>query len=221
MSKNNSEQEPQLFEYSAAEEKLNIWSHAIGFFLALAATPLLIIRASIEGNVWHVVSFSIFGVSMMVLYAASTLYHNAKIPKRRHRLRIFDHAAIYVLIAGTYTPFALVTLNGTIGWVLFGITWGLAIAGIILKLFLTGRYDKLSTVLYVAMGWLVIFAIKPLWNGLDAGGLWWLFAGGLSYTVGAVLYSLPRLRFNHAIFHIFVLGGTICHFFAVYNHLIT
>jgi len=220
MTKTNPQEEPRFFEYSAAEEKLNIWSHGIGFILALAATPLLIVKASTQGTVWHIVSFSIFAVSMMVLYAASTLYHAATIPKQRHRLRIFDHAAIYVLIAGTYTPFSLITLNGTIGWVLFGIVWGLALAGIVLKLFYTGRFDRLSTILYVTMGWMVIVAAVPLYNNLDAGGLWWLFAGGMSYTIGAVLYSMPRLRFNHAIFHVFVLGGTICHFFAIYNHLI-
>lgn len=214
------QEDTPIYEYSETEEKLNIWSHAFGFLLAVIATPLLIIKASTEGTIWHIVSFSVFGVSMMVLYAASTLYHAATIPKRRHRLRIFDHAAIYVLIAGSYTPFTLVTLHGTIGWVLFGITWGLAVVGVVVKLFYTGRFDKLSTVLYVCMGWLVILAILPLIRNLDTGGLWWLFAGGLSYSIGAVLYSLPRLKFNHAIFHLFVLGGTICHFFAVYNHLI-
>lgn len=213
-------QEQVIFEYSPTEERLNIWSHGLGFFLALAATPLLIVKASLGGNDWHIVSFSIFGASMMILYAASTLYHASKTAKRRHKLRIFDHAAIYLLIAGTYTPFTLVTLNGSLGWTLFGITWGLALMGIILKLFYTGRFDKLSTVLYVAMGWLVIIAIKPLWNELSSEGLWWLFSGGLSYTVGAVLYSLPNLKYNHAIFHCFVLAGTICHFFAIYNHVI-
>ncbi len=215
------DEDHRLFEYSATEEKLNIWSHALGFILALVATPFLIAKASSEGSIWHVVSFSIFGVSMMLLYAASTLYHSATKPVLRHRLRIFDHAAIYVLIAGTYTPFTLVTLNGTIGWVLFGITWGFALAGIILKLFFTGSFDKLSTVLYVAMGWLAIIAIKSLSENLDTAGLWWIFAGGMSYTLGAILYSLPSLKYNHAIFHVFVLGGTTCHFFAVYNHVIT
>ena len=212
-------QHHDLVTYSAMEEKLNIWSHGSGFLLAVAALPLLVVKASTQGSAWHIVSWSIFGASMIVLYAASTLYHWSKKPKLRRRFRIFDHAAIYLLIAGTYTPFTLTTLNGTVGWVLFGITWGLALGGVVLKMFFTGRYDKLSTILYVAMGWMVIFAVKPMINNLDTVSLWYLLAGGISYTVGAVLYSLPNLRFNHAIFHVFVLGGTICHFFAVYLSL--
>ena len=205
--------------YSKAEERLNIWSHFIGFLLALAALPLLIVKASVQGTAWHIVSFSIFGASMVILYAASTLYHYAKRPELRKRLRIFDHAAIYLLIAGTYTPFTLVTLNGTLGWVLFGITWGLALGGVVLKLFYTGKYDRLSTILYVAMGWLVIFAFKPMIDNLNSVSLWFLLAGGIAYTIGAILYSMSRLSYNHAIFHVFVLAGTTCHFFAIYQSL--
>ena len=201
------------------EERLNIWSHGIGFLLAVAGLTLLVVKASIKGSAWHIVSWSIFGASMVILYAASTLYHWSKKPKVRRKLRIFDHAAIYLLIAGTYTPFTLTTMQGAFGWVLFGITWGLALGGVIVKLFFTGKYDRLSTILYVAMGWLVIIAVKPMISNLGSVSLWYLLAGGISYTVGAVLYSLPRLRFNHAIFHLFVLGGTICHFFAVYLSL--
>ncbi len=209
----------QEASYSKAEERLNILSHFLGFLLALAALPLLIIKASVQGTAWHIVSFSVFGASMVLLYAASTLYHYAKRPELRKRLRIFDHAAIYLLIAGTYTPFTLVTLNGTLGWILFGVTWGLALGGIILKLFYTGKYDLLSTILYVAMGWLVIFAFKPMIDNLNSVSLWFLLAGGIAYTVGAVLYSMSRLPYNHAIFHVFVLIGTTCHFFAVYQSL--
>ena len=207
------------FFYSTAEERLNVLSHFLGFLLSIAALPLLIVKASREGTAWHIVSFSIFGATMVILYAASTLYHYAKRPERRKRLRIFDHAAIYLLIAGTYTPFTLVTLNGTLGWVLFGITWGLALGGVILKLFYTGRFDRLSTILYVAMGWLIIFAFKPMVDNLNSVSLWFLLAGGIAYTLGAVLYSMSRLSYNHAIFHLFVLAGTTCHFFAVYQSL--
>jgi hemolysin III len=206
--------------YSPIEEKVNIISHAIGFILSIVALILLVTRASLHGDVWHIVSFSIFGVSLIVLYAASTFYHIAKTTALRNRLNIFDHASIYVLIAGSYTPFTLVTLHGTIGWVIFGISWGLALTGIILKLFFTGRYDLISTIMYVLMGWVIVFAIKPLIHNLPTEGLFWLFAGGISYTLGAILYSIERIKFNHAIFHMFVLMGSFCHFMSVYFYVL-
>ena len=195
-------------------------SHAVGFFLSLIALGFLVVRASISGNVLHVVSFTIFGVSLMVLYAASSLYHNAKQPEVRKRLKIFDHASIYVLIAGTYTPFTLVTLQGSAGWVIFGVSWGIALVGITLKLFFTGRYSIASTVMYVLMGWVIIFAIKPLVHNLSADGLFWLFLGGVAYTVGAVLYSIKKIKFNHAIFHLLVLIGSFCHFVSIYFYVL-
>ena len=131
-----------------------------------------------------------------------------------------DHASIYVLIAGTYTPFALVTLQGTFGWVVFGVVWSMALAGIVLKLFYTGKYQTISTIMYVVMGWIIVFAIKPLMQELSPKGLLWLFGGGISYTVGAVLFSFDRIKFNHAIFHIFVLLGTFCHFIAIYYYVL-
>ena len=131
-----------------------------------------------------------------------------------------DHATIYVLIAGTYTPLTLITLNSTTGWVIFGASWGMAFTGIILKLFFTGKYNRLSTLMYVFMGWIVIFAIKPLVNNLSAEGLFWLFAGGVAYTFGAILYSIKRVKFNHAIFHMFVLLGSFCHFISVYYYVL-
>lgn len=206
--------------YPPLEEKINVYSHGIGFLLSILATVLLVVGASLNGTVWHIVSFSIYGGSLIILYLASTLYHNAKRPKLRQRLNIFDHASIYVLIAGTYTPFALVTLNGAWGWVIFGITWGLALTGIILKLFFTGKYDILSTVMYILMGWVVLIAIKPLVNNLAFEGLMWLFAGGISYTIGAVLYSIKKIKYNHAIFHMLVLIGSFCHFMAVYFYVL-
>ena len=177
-------------------------------------------RASLHGDVWQIVSFSIFGASLIILYGASTLYHSAKKPVLRNKLNIIDHVSIYVLIAGTYTPFTLVTLKGTIGWVIFGISWGLALTGIILKLFFTGKYDLISTIMYVFMGWVIVFAIKPLIHNLPLEGLLWLFAGGISYTIGAILYSINKIKFNHAIFHMFVLMGSFCHFVSVFFYLL-
>tara|TARA_B100000809_G_C14929023_1_gene456231 strand:+ start:123 stop:782 length:660 start_codon:yes stop_codon:yes gene_type:complete len=206
--------------YSALEEKLNVISHGIGFLLSISALVLLVIRSSLYGNAYHVVSFTIFGSSLVVLYAASTLYHNSKKEKVRARLNIFDHASIFILIAGTYTPYVLVSLNGLMGWILFGITWGAAAIGVTLKIFYIGKYEKLSTVLYVLMGWIIIIAIKPLIENLPTEGLFWLFTGGISYTIGAVLFSLKRLKLNHAIFHFFVLIGSVSHFISIYFYVL-
>ncbi len=206
--------------YEKKEEKLNVISHGIGLILSISALVLLVVYASIFGSAWHIVSFSIYGASLIVLYLASTFYHYVQSPKLRHRLNIFDHAAIYVLIAGTYTPFALIVLKGWVGWTIFGVSWGLAVSGVVLKLFYTGKYDKISTIAYVLMGWLVIFAIKPLVTNLPFEGLMWLLSGGLFYTVGALLYSIKRIRYNHAIFHIFVLLGSFSHFIAVFFYVL-
>ena len=206
--------------YSPIEEKINIISHAVGFILSIIALVLLVRHATRHGDVWHIVSFSIFGASLIILYAASSFYHSAKKSELRNRLNIIDHASIYVLIAGTYTPFTLVTLKGTIGWVIFGISWGLALTGIILKLFFTGKYNLMSTIMYVLMGWVIVFAIKPLINNLSLAGLLWLVAGGISYTIGAILYGIKKIKFNHAIFHMFVLMGSFCHFMSVYFYVL-
>jgi len=206
--------------YTPSEERINILSHAFGFILSIVALLLLVVRASLYGTVWHIVSFSIFGASLMILYAASTFYHRAKQADLRMRLKIFDHASIYVLIAGTYTPFTLVSLHGTIGWIIFGTSWGLALGGIILKLFFTGKYNLISTIMYVLMGWIIVFAIKPLIANLASEGLFWLVAGGVAYTLGAVLYSIKKIKFNHAIFHLFVLLGSFCHFISVFYYVL-
>ena len=209
-----------MSHYSPLEEKTNIITHAIGFVLGIVALVLMVVRANTYGDAWHIVSVSIFGASLICLYAASTIYHSAKDPKIRGRLRVVDHATIYVLIAGTYTPFVLVTLNGWVGWIIFAASWTMAVTGIILKLLYTGKYNLLSTLMYVFMGWMIIFAIKPLINSLSADGLWWLFAGGVAYTVGAILYSIKQIKFNHAIFHMFVLLGSFCHFVSVYYYVL-
>lgn len=212
--------EKEVAYYSPLEEKLNIISHGIGVVLGVIALVFLVVHAVKDGEIVHVVSFTIYGLSIIILYLASTLYHKATKPQLRNRLRIFDHAAIYLLIAGTYTPFALVTLKGTTGWVIFGTVWAFAAVGITMKLFFTGRFDKLSTAMYVLMGWIIVFAIKPLIANLPSEGLFWLMAGGAAYTIGAVLYSIRSLKFNHAIFHVFVLIGSICHFISVYWYVL-
>ena len=206
--------------YPPLEEKINIVSHVVGLVLSVVALVLMVVRASLYGNAWHIVSVSIFGASLILLYAASAFYHGAKDSTVRSRLRVFDHATIYVLIAGTYTPFTLVTLNGPVGWTIFGVSWAMAVAGVVLKLFYTGRYNVLSTLMYVFMGWIIMFAIKPLVNSLPTEGLYWLVAGGVAYTTGAIIYSIKQIRFNHAIFHVFVLLGSFCHFVTVYCYVL-
>mgnify|MGYP001553563198 CR=1 FL=1 len=205
--------------YSPAEERINIGSHALGLVLSVTAFLLLVLRAQSYDNALYTLSFAVFGASLICLYLASTLYHSAKTLKMRTRLRIVDHATIYILIAGTYTPFCLITLSGPTGWTVFAVSWGLAAAGLVLKLFFTGRFQLLSTLMYIFMGWIVIFVVKPMIANLPLAGLVWLLVGGISYTTGAVIYSIKRIPFNHAIFHLFVLAGSFCHFIAVYQYV--
>ena len=207
-------------KYPKTEEILNVITHGLGFLLSIAALVLLVVFAALKGDVWHIVSFSIYGASLVVLYLASTLYHLSRKQSLRNKLNIFDHASIYVLIAGTYTPFLLVTLHGPLGWSLLGVIWGLAIGGILFKVFFIGKYDLVSALLYVLMGWLIIIAIQPLNENLSSGGLWWLLGGGISYSIGAVFYMINKMPYNHAIFHIWVLLGSLAHFFAVFFYVL-
>lgn len=202
------------------EEKLNIITHALGLVLSVIALVFLINHAQNSGERLHLISFIAFGVSLILVYAASTFFHSTQGFKLRKRFNIIDHAAIYVLIAGTYTPFTLITLEGKIGWTIFGVIWGLALIGIVFKLFYIGKYRLLSTLFYIIMGWLILAAIKPLMNNLPPPGLQWLLAGGISYTIGAILYSQRKIKFNHAIFHVFVLIGSFCHFMAIYFYVL-
>ena len=213
------EEQTKIQFYSPTEEKLNIWSHAVGIFLSIIALVLLIVKAVEQNNIWMMVSFPIFGISLIVLYLASTLYHASKHPEKRFKLKIFDHAAIYVLIAGTYTPLTLVSLNGEIGWFIFSVVWAIAFAGIILKLFFTGRFKVISTAMYVLMGWIIIFYFKELTANLNSDGVFYLILGGVFYTIGAILYSIKKIKFNHAIFHFFVLAGSFSHFLSVYLYV--
>ena len=206
-------------QYSNLEEKLNVWSHAFGIFLSIIALVLLIIKAVQQDNIWMMISFPIFGVSLILLYLASTLYHASKEPQKRFKLKVFDHAAIYVLIAGSYTPFTLVSLNGETGWLIFSMVWVMAFTGIILKLFFTGRFKVISTAMYVLMGWLIIFYFQDLTAHLHEKGVFYLILGGVLYTIGAILYSIKKIKFNHAIFHFFVLAGSFCHFLSIYLYV--
>jgi hemolysin III len=205
--------------YPPFEEKINIISHGIGIIMSVIASVFLIVKGIEDNNAINLFSYIIYGLSLTLLYSASTIYHNSKTESVRRKLNIFDHASIYVLIAGTYTPYSLITLHGTTGWIVFGIIWGLAISGVILKLFFIGKYKILSTAMYVFMGWLMIIAISPMIENLSKEGLIWLLAGGISYTIGAVLYSIKKIKFNHAIFHILVLIGSVCHFISIYFYV--
>ena len=200
---------------SLREEIANALTHGPAAAAALAASAVLITLAAIYGDGWQLASAIVFGITLLLLYTASTLYHAIQHPVSKGRLKVFDHCAIYLLIAGTYTPFTLIGLRGPWGWGLFAAIWTLAIAGVIFKLFYTGRYKKLSTAIYIAMGWLVLVAIKPMWSSLDGWTLGWLFAGGAFYTLGTLFYHRESLPYSHAIWHGFVIAGSVCHFVSV------
>lgn len=206
-------------KYSKKEEKLNVLTHAFGLIMSIVGLPFLLIKSLQYNGFWKPFSMVIFGVSLIVLYAASTFYHASKDSKLRRKLNIFDHAAIYFLIAGTYSPFTIIILDGSLGWLIFSCTWVFAFVGIVLKFFFTGRYDKLSTAMYILMGWQIILVIKPLMDAFSINGLKFLFAGGVFYTIGALLYSSKKITYNHAIFHVFVLLGSASHFISVYKYI--
>ena len=197
------------------DELANSVTHGVGLGLSIAGLAALLILAIVRGGAWQIVGCAIYGITLVSLYASSTLYHG--LPSRRVKriFRIFDHSAIFLLIAGTYTPFLLVNLRGAWGWSLLGIIWGLATAGIVSKVWFVDRYPMLSTAVYVLMGWLALIAVKPLFHAVPTAGLIWLLAGGLLYTVGVVFYASERIPHNHAIWHLFVMAGSICHYLAV------
>lgn len=202
-------------EHARLEEWLNALTHGIGTVVALAAAAVLITLASIYGDRWAVIGASVYGASLLLLYLASTLYHAISHERTKARLKVFDHCMIYVLIAGTYTPFTLTSLRATWGWTLFGTIWTMAIAGIVFKLYFTGRFKWLSTAIYIAMGWMIVIAIDPVMRALPQSAFTWLLAGGVAYTVGTVFYMSRRLPYAHAIWHGFVIAGSVCHFAAV------
>lgn len=202
-------------ERRSKEELANVVTHGVGMVAALAAAAALVIFASVRGDVWEIVGVSVFATTLVALYTASTLYHAARDPVVKARLKLLDHAAIYLLIAGTYTPFMIDELRGGWGWSLFGVIWGLAVVGIALKLIFIGRYKLLSTAVYVGMGWLVLVAVVPLVRTLDPVTLVWMVAGGVAYTAGTPFYHNRRIRYAHAIWHLFVIAGSACHAIAV------
>ena len=210
---------PLLDKYSLGEEIANSVTHGIGAALSVAGLVLLVVFASLYGDVWRVVSFSIYGSTLIILYLASTLYHSFPQPRVKRVFQILDHSSIYLLIAGTYTPITLVSMRGPWGWTLFGLIWGMAAGGIVFKAFLTGKFRAISIISYIAMGWLIVIALKPMLKTVPPGMLLWLVIGGLCYTFGIIFYGLKKLPFNHAIWHLFVLGGSITHFFGMLFYL--
>ncbi len=206
--------------YSLAEEIANSITHGIGALLSIVGLVVLVHLAATHGDVWHIVSSSIFGATLILLYLSSTLYHSITAVRAKVVLRLLDHVAIYLLIAGTYTPFLLVNLRGPWGWSVFALVWGIALTGIILKVSPLGQKRGLSLSLYLVLGWIILIAIKPLLILLDPAGIRLLVAGGMAYTGGVIFYGWKRLPYNHAIWHLFVLAGSCFHFFAVLFYVI-
>lgn len=203
-----------------SEEIANSITHGVGIVLAIAGLGVLTASASIHGNAFHMVGVSVFGGMLILMYTASTLYHSVRNPRAKAILQVLDHCAIFLLIAGTYTPLTLVTLHGPWGWSLFGVIWGLAVLGIVFELTALRRYRAVSMGLYLAMGWALVAAIKPMLAGIAPRGMMMLLAGGLLYTFGIRFYGLRKLRFHHAIWHLFVLAGSTLHFFAILFYVI-
>ncbi len=204
------------------DEILNSLTHGAGILLSIAGLVLLLVFAGIkDADAWKIVSFSVYGASLIIMFTASTLYHSFRNKKIKHFFNLFDHASIYVLIAGTYTPFTLVSMRGPWGWTIFGVIWGLAIAGVIFKLFFyKDKYRFLSAIVYIIMGCIIIVAIGPMIRNVPAPGLYWLLAGGISYIAGVYFYLRRENRFNHVIWHLFVLGGAISHFISIFKYVL-
>ena len=206
--------------YSAGEEIANSVTHGVGVVAGVVALTVLVVGAARVGDPWRIVSFSIYGASLIALFLASTLYHAIPGPRAKKWLRRFDHAAIFFLIAGTYTPLLLVTLRGPLGWTMAGIIWGVMIAGIAMKFLFLHRFQRLLLAAYLAMGWAALFVVHALWGALPGAAVGWLLAGGVAYTAGVAFYVWRSLPYSHAIWHLFVLGGSVCHFFLFYFHVL-
>lgn len=201
-------------------EIANAVTHGIGAGMSIAGLIVLVAIAARDGGPYHIVGSAVFGITLVLLYLASTLYHSLPYPRAKRVFRILDHSAIYLLIAGSYTPFLLVNINGAWGWSIFGVIWGLALCGIVFKVYFVGRYDLISTIVYILMGWVVVVAWVPVKAAIPTGGLVLLLLGGLSYTGGTIFYAWHRLPFHHAIWHLFVLGGSILHYLAVLYYVL-
>ena len=205
---------------SHEEEVANALSHGLGLVLSLMGGAVLLTMSAMRGSSLQFVAAAVFVFGLVLLYSASTLYHAARDALTKSRLKVFDHCAIYILIAATYTPFTLVSLRGTWGWSLFAVVWSLALAGVVFKLFYTGHFRRTSTALYIAMGWMALVAVVPLVRALPPATLGWLLAGGIAYTAGTAFYHNHRIPYSHAIWHAFVLGGSVFHFIAVYTQVV-
>ncbi|HZB13748.1 MAG TPA: hemolysin III family protein [Chryseolinea sp.] len=201
------------------EEIANAITHGVGAMLAISALVLLIVFSALQGTAWHVSSFTIFGSSMVILYVMSTLYHSLTHIRAKKLFQKFDHMSIFLLIAGTYTPFCLTALRGWLGWTIFGIVWACAIGGIVIKAFHTGKAELISTILYIVMGWIIIFFIRPVYESMSPEGFSFLLLGGVFYTLGAFFFMREKMPYNHSIWHLFVLAGSTFHFFAVMSLL--
>ncbi len=201
--------------FTLGEEIFHSITHGIGSGLSIAGLTLLVVLAALYGDVYQIVGFSVFGVSLVVLYLSSTLYHGLQHPKTKRIFKVFDHSSIYLLIAGSYTPFLLVALRGTAGWILLIVVWAIALLGITLKVLFIDRFQILSVISYLLMGWLCVFVFREMLISIPTAGIFWLAAGGVLYTVGVIFYAMQKIPYMHAIWHFFVLGGSICHYFAV------
>lgn len=206
--------------WTLGEEVAHSITHGVGLLAAVTGLVVLVILAAATRDPWRITACSIYATTLVLLYAASTLYHALSATRARNVFRVLDHSAIFLLIAGTYTPFALVSLRGPWGWTLLGIVWGLAVVGVAAKAIFGTRWPILSTALYIVMGWTVVIAVKPLIDHVPPGGIAWLVAGGLAYTGGVVFYAWTRLRYGHAIWHVFVLAGSVCHYIAVVLYVV-
>jgi hemolysin III len=209
----------RLTFYTSEEELLNRVTHGLGALLSVVGLVFLLTRPQVLADGWRLFSCAIYCGTLVIFYLMSTIYHTVRSPGVKYVFRIMDHASIYLVIAGTYTPFALVSLRATWGWTIFIVIWVLAIAGTVLKLFMTHRLRILGPLLYIAMGWLIVIPIKPLLAAVPLAGIVWLFAGGLAYTLGVAFYAWEALHNNHAIWHLFVLAGSACHYVAIYGYV--
>ncbi len=212
--------EVAVSRYSVAEEIAHTVTHGIGALLSIGGLVVLVAFSTLNGDAWHITSTSIYGVTLIMLYTASSLYHGIPHARAKQLLQRLDHAAIFLLIAGTYTPFTLVSLRGDWGWVLFGLVWTIAIAGVFLELACEKRYERLSLSLYLGLGWIVVLAIKPMLRSVEMGGLLLLLAGGLCYSLGVIFYVWKKLAYHHAIWHLFVLAGSVLHFFSILLYVV-
>jgi hemolysin III len=211
--------QPTQATYHLGDILANAITHGIGASLAIIGSVYLVTESA-RGTVWQIVSCSVFAATLVLVYICSTLYHSLVRTRARHVFHILDHSSIYLLIAGTYTPFCLVTLRGPLGWTIFGVEWGLAIAGVVFKSFAIGRFEVASALVYLAQGWFIVVAVGPLVHTLGWHGLLWLGAGGLAYTLGIVFFALDRLRYFHALWHLFVLAGSVAHYFAILFYVV-